>query len=93
LNGERVWQSNARKESRVKRIGWLDNGNNLSIVYEDGVFQILQTSNGRPIGPVVDENVSVVAWASKNDGEELQEDDAVGIASKDISSSLPKLPP
>lgn len=63
-NGELVWSMPTRKQTGAVRLIWSPNGQNLAIIYSDGLYQILKEQTGKNIQIVANSNASTLAWAT-----------------------------
>jgi hypothetical protein len=94
LSGQKVWTTNSKRSVEIAPLKsiWRPDGKSLAILYEDNVYQIFNTANGKIIHTSTDKITTALAWTVEDIGSEQKELLPSNLFDVDYTKVLPRLP-
>lgn len=92
LSGQKVWSTNSKRAARPFKSIWRQDGKNLAIIYEDNVYQIFNTANGKVIYTSVETVTTSLMWIVGEIETQQSEILPSNLFDVDYTKFLPRLP-
>ncbi|ANB13888.1 hypothetical protein AWJ20_4839 [Sugiyamaella lignohabitans] len=99
ISGQRIWSiPGKRGAGHVIRSSWRDDGKVLAVLYSDGSYQVIRTSNGKPVLSSGSGDSAIdLSWAegditaNSGDGSKSEWSSSFKLMETDVLDSLPRL--